>query len=76
MCNQEEDIVKQNIAARTQPFWAEARINIPSYDGSINTEVLDSWIYQLDTYFDLYDYNREDRMMLVQLKLIGQALAW
>lgn len=54
----------------------EAHINIPSYDGSINTKVLDLWIEQLNIYFDLYDYNNENRVMLARLKLIEYTLIW
>lgn len=36
------------------PFRVVAHINIPSYDDSINTKVLDLWIDKPNTYFDIY----------------------
>lgn len=65
MCSHEEDAFEHNIAVRIRLFRVEARINIPSYDGSINTEILDSWMDQLETYFDLYGYNNDDRVMFL-----------
>nr|GFB79347.1 hypothetical protein [Tanacetum cinerariifolium] len=37
-----------------KPFKVKARVNIPSYDGTVDAEKLDSWIDQLKTYFTLY----------------------
>ena len=39
--NYKQDIVEWNITSRTPPFRIEFLINLPSYDGSINSNVLD-----------------------------------
>ena len=48
---------------------------MPFYSSSNNNEVLDVWLDQLDTYFELYGYNSEDKVTFVQFKLTGDALA-
>ena len=40
--NHEEDVVEQNVVAKAQPIQVEVHIDIPSYDGSINTKVWNS----------------------------------
>lgn len=72
-----DDATKLMAQARLQPFWVEAQIDVPSYDGSINAMVLDAWLDQLDNSFTLYGYSSEDKVALPQLKLLtGQPLAW
>lgn len=68
----EEDGVYQNIEARTQSFQ-KVHVEIPSYDGSIDTKILE---YQLYTYFDLYNYNSEDKVILAWLKSTRYTLVW
>nr|GEV77433.1 hypothetical protein [Tanacetum cinerariifolium] len=58
------------------PFKVEARIDIPTYDGTIDAEKLDSWIDQLETYFTLYGFSSSDKVVYAWLKLTSHALAW
>ncbi|GJY29611.1 hypothetical protein Tco_0405378, partial [Tanacetum coccineum] len=44
-----------------KPFKVEARIDIPSYDGTIDAEKLDTWIDQLETYFTLYGLSSTEK---------------
>lgn len=76
MSSHKEDTTKQNIITITQLFQVKAHIDIFSYDGSINIELVDSWIDQLEIYFNLYDYNSEYRVMLAWPKLMEYMLAW
>ncbi|GKC73147.1 hypothetical protein Tco_1119030 [Tanacetum coccineum] len=59
-----------------KPFKVEARIDIPSYDGTVDTEKLDSWIDQLETYFTLYGLSSTEKVSFARLKLTSHALAW
>ena len=59
------DAIEPMVNTRYQPFQVEARIDIPSYDGSINAKMLHVWLDQLDTYFTLCGYISEDKVMLV-----------
>ncbi|GJV30747.1 ribonuclease H-like domain-containing protein [Tanacetum coccineum] len=45
-----------------KPFKVEARIDISSYDGTVDAEKLDSWIDQLGTYFTLYGLSSTEKM--------------
>nr|GEU37349.1 retrotransposon protein, putative, Ty1-copia subclass [Tanacetum cinerariifolium] len=58
------------------PFKVEARIDIPTYDGTVDAEKLDSWIDQLETYFTLYGFSSSDKVVFAWLKLTSHALAW
>ncbi|GKE76838.1 hypothetical protein Tco_1542958, partial [Tanacetum coccineum] len=58
------------------PFKVEARIDIPTYDGIVDAEKLDSWIVQLETYFILYGFSSIDKVVFARLKLMSHALAW
>ncbi|GKD29128.1 hypothetical protein Tco_1239906, partial [Tanacetum coccineum] len=43
------------------PFKVEAKIDIPTYDGTIDAEKLDSWLDQLATYFTIYGFRSSDK---------------
>ncbi|GKB94380.1 hypothetical protein Tco_0980517, partial [Tanacetum coccineum] len=59
-----------------KPFKVEARIDIPSYDGTVDAEKLDSWLDQLETYFTLYGFTSTAKVSFARLKLTSHALAW
>ncbi|GKB75236.1 hypothetical protein Tco_0942131 [Tanacetum coccineum] len=59
-----------------KPFKVEARIDIPSYDGTVDAKKLDSWIDQLETYFTLYGLSSTEKVSFARLKLTSHALAW
>lgn len=59
-----------------RPFKVEARIDIPTFDGTVDAEKLDSWIDQLETYFTLYGFNSSEKVAFARLKLTSHALAW
>nr|GEZ77372.1 hypothetical protein [Tanacetum cinerariifolium] len=49
----------------------EARIDIPTYDGTIDAEKLDSWIDQLETYFKLANCARLHHIILTSFSDLG-----
>nr|GEU36640.1 hypothetical protein [Tanacetum cinerariifolium] len=57
-------------------FKVEARIDIPTYGGTVDAEKLDSWIDQLKTYFTLYGVHSKEKVIFARLKLTSHALAW
>ncbi|GKD75970.1 hypothetical protein Tco_1334252, partial [Tanacetum coccineum] len=48
-------------------FKVEARIDIPTYDGTVDAEKLDSWIDQLETYFTLYRFHSKEKVIFARL---------
>jgi hypothetical protein len=44
------------------PFKVEAKLEIPTYDGQVNVEKLNSWLKQLEVYFDLYQIKETQRI--------------
>nr|CAD1820303.1 unnamed protein product [Ananas comosus var. bracteatus] len=59
------DWIKTQSAAPSAMRWrraVEAKIEIPNYDGVVDTEKLDAWLDQLETYFDLYNYSNEEKV--------------
>ncbi|KAJ9542817.1 hypothetical protein OSB04_029323 [Centaurea solstitialis] len=71
----DESASKSNRNSR-QPFKVEARIDIPTFDDTIDAEKLDSWIDQLETYFTLYGFSSKEKVSFARLKLTSHALAW
>ncbi|GJY85524.1 hypothetical protein Tco_0499550 [Tanacetum coccineum] len=59
-----------------RPFKVEGKIDIPTYDGTIDAEKLDSWLDRLETYFTLYGFRNSDKVVFAQPKLTNHALAW
>ncbi|CAL8137533.1 unnamed protein product [Prunus armeniaca] len=54
----------------------DVKIDIPANDGEINTEKLDNWIDQLETYYTIYEYNNRQKINVATLKLTKNALTW
>ncbi|GJW16490.1 hypothetical protein Tco_0020623 [Tanacetum coccineum] len=69
-------IFKEPDHGSQHPFKVEARIDIPTYDGTVDAEKLDSWIDQLETYFTLYGFRSKEKVIFARLKLTSHALAW
>ncbi|KAA8535891.1 hypothetical protein F0562_030894 [Nyssa sinensis] len=61
---------------KLRPFKVEARMEIPTFDGTVDAEKLDSWIDQLETYFTLYGFSSTEKVSFARLKLINHALTW
>ncbi|GJU83771.1 hypothetical protein Tco_1286136 [Tanacetum coccineum] len=59
-----------------KPFKVEARIDIPSYNETVDAEKLYLWIDQLETYFTLYGLSSTKKVSFARLKLTSHAVAW
>ena len=68
--------VQSHMEGKSQPFKVEARVDIPTFDGSVDAAKVDAWIDQLETYFSLYGFNSQEKVSFARLKLTSHALAW
>ncbi|GKA18729.1 hypothetical protein Tco_0698644 [Tanacetum coccineum] len=59
--NESENVNKTREHGSHHPLKVEAKIDIPTYDGTIDAEKLDSWLDQLETYFTLYGFRSSDK---------------
>lgn len=57
-------------------FKVKARIDIPTLDSTIDAEILDAWVDQLETYFPLYGFDGKENVGFARLKLTSHTLAW
>jgi len=57
-------------------FKIEAKVDIKSYHGDINTLNLYHWVQQLELYFNVHEIKEEHKNSFSQLKLEGHALNW
>ncbi|GKB63813.1 hypothetical protein Tco_0919999 [Tanacetum coccineum] len=74
--NKLENVNKTMEHGSHQPFKVEAKIDIPTYDGTIDAEKRDSWLDWLETYFTLYGFASSDKVVFARSKLTSHALAW
>lgn len=51
------------------PFKVEAKLEIPSYDGQIDIERLNSWLKQLEVYFSVYKIKEMQKISFAPLKM-------
>jgi hypothetical protein len=58
------------------PFKVEAKLEIPMFDGKTNVEALDSWLKQLEVYFDLYQIQEMQQISFSRLKMTIHAFLW
>ncbi|PWA84034.1 hypothetical protein CTI12_AA134850 [Artemisia annua] len=72
----EEDINKTMKHDSHHPFKVEDKIDIPTYNGTIDAEKLDSWLDQLETYFTLYGFHSSEKVVFARLKLTSHAFGW
>ena len=53
------------------------RVKLPVYSGERDIEELDTWIFQLERYFEAFPYTSEEqRIDLAGMQLRGQAATW
>ncbi|GJV03437.1 hypothetical protein Tco_1337006 [Tanacetum coccineum] len=74
--NESENVNKTREHGSHHPLKVEAKIDISTFDGTIDAEKLDSWLDQLETYFTLYGFRSSDKVVFARLKLTSHALAW
>jgi hypothetical protein len=55
---------------------SKTKMDIPTYEGSLNAEELLDWIRALDTYFDYEDIEEDKKVRHAVTKLKGHAALW
>jgi hypothetical protein len=55
---------------------SKTKMDIPTYEGSLNAEELLDWIRALDTYFDYEDIEEDKKIRHAVTKLKGHAALW
>ncbi|PWA78179.1 hypothetical protein CTI12_AA215080 [Artemisia annua] len=73
--DEREDINKIMKHGSHYPFKVEAKIDITTYDGTIDAKKLDSWLDHLETYFTLYGFRSSEKVVFARQKLTSRALA-
>jgi hypothetical protein len=55
---------------------SKTKMDIPTYEGSLNAEELLDWIRAMDTYFDYEDIEEDKKIRHAVTKLKGHAALW
>jgi hypothetical protein len=48
------EIMRMQQQSNPDPFFLDTRFQLPKFVGKMNGEVVDSWIHNISTYFNLY----------------------
>jgi hypothetical protein len=71
-----EDAANERLIKAITRMSAKVRMDIPSYEGSLDAEELLDWIRALDTYFDYEDIEEDKKVRHIVTKLKGHAALW
>ena len=71
-----EDASTKRLIRAILRMSSKTKMDIPVYEGSLNTEELLDWIRALDTYFDYEDIEEDKKVRHVVTKLKGHAALW
>jgi hypothetical protein len=71
-----EDATNERLIKAIARMSAKVKMDIPAYEGSLDTEELLDWIRALDTYFDYEDIEEDKKVRHAVTKLKGHAALW
>ena len=71
-----EDASTERLIRAISRMSSKTKMDVPVYEGSLNTEELLDWIRALDTYFDYEDIKEDKKIRHVVMKLKGHAALW
>jgi hypothetical protein len=71
-----EDVANERLIKAIARMSSKTRMDIPSYEGSLDAEELLDWIRALDTYFDYEDIEDDKKVRHAFMRLIGHAALW
>jgi hypothetical protein len=71
-----EDVVEERLLKAVVKLGARAKIDIPMYEGNLDTEEFLDWIRAMDKYFDYEDVEEEKKVRHVVTRLKGHATLW
>jgi hypothetical protein len=71
-----EDASTERLIRAISRMSSKTKMDIPTYEGSLNAEELLDWIRALDTYFDYEDIEEDKKVRHAVTKLKGHAALW
>jgi hypothetical protein len=71
-----EDASTERLIRAISRMSSKTKMDIPIYEGSLNTEELLDWIRALDTYFDYEDIEEDKKVRHAVTKLKAHAALW
>jgi len=71
-----EDATNERLIKAIARMSSKTKMDIPSYEGSLDAEELLDWIRALHTYFDYEDIEEDKKVRHVVTKLKGHAALW
>jgi hypothetical protein len=71
-----EDASTERLIKAISRMSSKTKMDIPTYEGSLNAEELLDWIRALDTYFDYEDIEEDKKVRHAVTKLKGHAALW
>jgi hypothetical protein len=71
-----EDVAEERLLKAVVKLGARAKIDVPMYEGNLDTEELLDWIREMDKYFDYEDVEEEKKVRHVVTRLKGHATLW
>jgi hypothetical protein len=71
-----EDASTERLIRAISRMSSKTKMDIPTYEGSLNAEELLDWIRALDTYFDYEDIEEDKKIRHAVTKLKGHAALW
>jgi hypothetical protein len=70
------DVVEECLLRAVAKLGARAKVDIPMYEGSLETKEFLDWIQVMDKYFDYEDVEEEKKVRHVVTRLKGHATLW
>jgi hypothetical protein len=71
-----EDASTERLIRAISRMSSKTKMDIPTYEGSLNAEELLDWIRAMDTYFDYEDIEEDKKIRHAVTKLKGHAALW
>jgi hypothetical protein len=71
-----EDAANERLIKSIARMSSKTKMDIPTYEGSLDAEELLDWIRALDTYFDYEDIEEDKKVRHAVTKLKGHATLW
>jgi hypothetical protein len=71
-----EDAANERLIKAIARMSSKTKMDIPTYEGSLDAEELLDWIRALDTYFDYEDIKEDKKVRHAVMKLKGHAALW
>ncbi|KAH9320861.1 hypothetical protein KI387_015500 [Taxus chinensis] len=73
---EETSNAREKVKSDHTPFKVETKVEIKSFEGQVDAELLDKWLKQLEVYFSVHNVTEAQRITFARLKIEGHALVW